>query len=216
VLDFLQKKRYWLDIDPETWLPIEEYVVPSLYLNTFGNIGQAHNSRSIYDSSHCLGAKLEDIGLATCISLAPTKMITGGEGGLILTNDTYFAEKVTNLRDKTCRMPEFNAILALQTFQYLDKILKWKKEIYEYYKKHLNGIFQKIPYNSNYNTIGFVNTEGLIIPDHVDYRQYYQPVIFDMKLVNTNHVYKNIICLPSYYLCNYYKIIEDILEVNGL
>lgn len=214
VLDFLQKKRYWLDIDPETWLPIEEYVVPSLYLNTFGNVGQSHNPKSIYDSSHCLGAKFKDIGLATCISLAPTKLITAGEGGLILTNDELFATKVTELRNRCCRLPEINAILALQTLNYLDEIMKWKRFVRNYYEKHLPGQFQKIEYDSNHNTIGFLT--HLAMPGHIDTRQYYVPISDYSKLPNTKHVYERMVCLPSHYDAPIKKITESILEVNGL
>jgi len=214
LMDFLHKKVRWIDIDKETWLPIEEYAIPSLYLHTFGNTGKSFHPNTIYDGSHCLFSKFEDIGLATCISLAPTKLITGGEGGLILTNDDKFAKSTTLLRDRCCRMPEANAIIALQTLQYKDKILEWKAEVANYYMNKLPGYFQEIPYHSNLNTIGFLNAKKLKMPEHIDFRQYYQPVIESLKLSNTKYVYDNIICLPSYYDCPYEQIVNDIWSVN--
>lgn len=212
VLDMLKKKVRWIDIDKETWLPIEKYPIHSLYLHTFGNTGKSYDPNCIYDGSHCLFSKFEDIGLATCISLAPTKLITGGEGGLILTNDDKFAKTLTELRDKCSRMTEINAILALQTLEYKDKILEWKKKVRTYYIQHLGGGFQMKAFDSNWNTIGFINS--LAIPGHIDSRQYYQPLLESRDLPNTKWVYERITCLPSYYGVDYKKIVEDIWSVN--
>lgn len=212
VLDMLKKKVRWIDIDKDTWLPIEKYPISSLYLHTFGNTGKSFNPNTVYDASHCLFSKFEDIGLATCISLAPTKLITGGEGGLILTNDDKFAKSTIELRDKCCRMPEMNAILALQTLKYKDKILEWKKKVRTYYIRHLGGGFQVKGFDSNWNTIGFINS--LAIPGHIDSRQYYQPIFESRDLPNTKWVYERITCLPSYFGVDYKKIVDDIWSVN--
>lgn len=214
VLDFLKKKVRWIDIDKDTWLPIEKYPIHSLYLHTFGNTGKSYDPNCIYDGSHCLFSKFEDIGLATCISLAPTKLITGGEGGLILTNDDKFAKTLTELRDKCSRMTEINAILALQTLKYKEEIIYWKRKVKSYYFSTLPGKFQMMEFDSNWNTIGFLNTNKLKMPDHIDFRQYYKPVIESRDLPNTKYVYDNIICLPSYFGCDYKKIVEDIWRVN--
>jgi len=217
VLMFLNKGTCFNDIDRETWLPIETKPIDSLYLHTFGNIGHSFNPNAIYDASHCFGAKIEEFGLATCISLAPTKLITGGDGGLILTNEDKFARYLTEMRDKCCRMPETNAIIALQTLQYLDKVLEWKLKVRTYYEKKIPGEFQKITNNSNHNTIGFINSNDLKIPDTFDWRRYYEPLTKDLNnLPNTKLIYENIVCLPSYYDCPYEEITEQILEVNGL
>lgn len=214
VLDMLKKKVRWIDIDKETWLPIEKYPIHTLYLHTFGNTGKSFNPNAIYDGSHCLFSKFEDIGLATCISLAPTKLITAGEGGLILTNDDKFAGKMIELRDKCSRMPEINAITALQTMHYKEEILEWKQKVYRGYQNALPGHFQSVPHDSNFNTIGFLNEKDLKMPDHIDFRRYYEPALSSRDLPNTKHVYENIICLPSYFKCDYGQIIRDIWSVN--
>ena len=86
--------------------------------------------------------------------------------------------------------------------------------VYEYYKKHIPGQFQKIPYNSTYNTIGFLNICNLKIPKHIEIKQYYEPIHLPQKNTITEYVYNNIICLPSYYNCPYKQIVEDIKEEN--
>jgi len=211
LLQFLKKEIYWNDIDKDSWLPIEAYGGYSLYLNTFGNIGESkRGEKAIYDSSHCLGVKLREIGLATVFSLAPTKLITSCEGGLIITNNEELYEFAKERRDRMSRMSEINAIIGLQTLEHLDEILKWKKTGYHYYNAHLEGDFQKIPLRSNYNTIAFLNTEGYVIPEHIETKQYYHPLADIGIQNNVDYVYENIIALPSGFGVDYEKIVEDI------
>ena len=113
-------------------------------------------------------------------------------------------------------MSEVHAIIGLQTLTHLDEVLEWKEKVYNYYKEHLPGIFQKIPYQSNYNTIGFLNEENLKIPSHIEYRKYYDPIFEQELYPNTDYVFSKIICLPSYYNCPYEQIVEDIKEANEL
>ena len=58
----------------------------------------------IEDASQCLGSKYENQQLGTIfdigtMSLAPTKVISTGQGGLILTNTPELSEKVVRLKD---------------------------------------------------------------------------------------------------------------------
>jgi dTDP-4-amino-4,6-dideoxygalactose transaminase len=211
ITDFLDLRVNFIDIDKDTWLPIDNYE-EGIYLNTFGNIGKATFPLAIYDSTHCLGAKITDIGLAHVFSLAPTKLVTSCEGGLIITNDKDLYEWAKERRDKMCRMSEVHAIIGLQYLSHLPEFLKWKEEVYFYYRANIPGQFQKIPDNSSYNTIGFLNTENLTMPDTFEYRQYYEPL--KKGLINTDYVYNNIICLPSFYGVDYRKIAKDIREAN--
>ncbi len=215
----IPNKKSFYDIDKQTWLmtsseeyPHNQYVFPT---HTFGNIIELKKDyHVIYDGAHALGSKIKKFGDATVLSLAPTKLVTSCEGGLVLTNQKYLADFVRFRRDKCARMSEIHALIGLKTLKYLDEVLKWKEIIYHYYKSHIPGIFQEIPIHSNYNTIGFLNIHNLIIPEHIETKQYYKPV-FDMELLpNAFEVYKNIVCLPSYYNCDKEKIVNDILEYN--
>jgi len=213
-----QDKNYkFIDINQEDWLPTESIELPErqpIFLHTFGNIGQSIYDDAVYDGSHCLGAEFRDIGLATCISLAPTKLITSMEGGLILTNEPELEMFARDYRDKCCRMSEVHAAFCIQNLRYIHRALAWKKKCYNLYKKNIPGQFQKIPDNSSYNTIGFLNTEKLKIPDDIGTRQYYVPLIKGLK--NTDFVYENMICLPSYYNAPIGYIIDKIRELNSL
>jgi len=215
ILDMLQfMGLFWNDINEHTWLQEDRFGCPSLYLHTFGSIGESNVSNAIYDGSHIMGAKFNTIGRATCISLAPTKLITAGEGGMILTNDKRLYYHVNQWRDLMSRMSEFNAIIGLQNLELLDEMLRWKKKCFLQYKEAIPGTFQEILNKSSYNTIGFLNTKKLGIPNHIEFRKYYQP-INDPRPV-TDRVSKEIICLPSWYDCPIDQIIKDIKERNNL
>jgi len=209
ILNITKLEPLWLDIDIDTWLPeySDDYQIG---LHTFGNVQK--ENQTLFDGSHALGCKLPNIGEATVFSLAPTKLITSCEGGLVITNNDNLAEFVREFRDRCARMSELHAIIGLQTLKYLEKVKAWKKEVYLYYKSKIPGNFQEIPYDSNYNTIGFLNLEKLKIPSHITTKQYYIPLKRGLK--NTEFVYSNIVCLPSYYNCPYKQITKDILECN--
>jgi len=214
VLNYLKKNIAWNDVDMKTWLPIENYGGYSLYLNTFGNIGRSKKINAIYDSSHCLGAKITNFGLAHVFSLAPSKLITSCEGGLIITNNDDLYEFALERRNRTSRLSEIHALIGCVYLQHLDEILKWKKKVRVYYEKHIPGQFQEILDNSTHNTIGFLNTEKLKIPDHITIKQYYEPIHDNGIENNSKKIYEQIICLPSWYGVNYKNIVEDILEFN--
>jgi dTDP-4-amino-4,6-dideoxygalactose transaminase len=215
IIEFLKINPWYTDIDEKTWLSEEGYQSKSLYVHTFGNVGISDKEDAIYDASHAFGALLPDIGQATVFSLAPTKLVTSCEGGLIITNDRPLYEFAKERRDKMCRMSEVHAIIGLQTLLYLDRIKEWKAKVYNYYKKNIPySQFQEVHSNSSYNTIGFLNLDNLRIPDHISYKQYYEPIHRGLK--NTEYVYEKIVCLPSYFNCPYSKVVTDILEANDL
>ena len=207
------------DINKETWLMKipnishkRNLLFPS---HTFGNIIEIEDDYNvIYDGAHSLGSNIKKFGVATVFSLAATKLITACEGGLVLTNEHYLADFVRFRRDKCARMSEVNALIGNIYLDHMTEIIDWKKMVYKYYKGNIPGQFQKIPITSNYNTIGFLNYDKLKIPEHLETKQYYEP-IYDIELLpNAYEVYKNIVCLPSYFGCAYKQIVEDIKEEN--
>ena len=203
----------YCDIDSDTWNIKQEYkyklAVPT---HTFGNVSKIESKFKVYDAAHALGTKLEDIGNATVLSLAPTKLITSIEGGIILTNDSKLAKYATELRDKVSRLSEIHAIFGNTYLNHIEEVIAWKKEVYDYYRKHLDGIFQKTADSTNHNTICMLTS--LKIPEHIEIRKYYQPIQHSKDLPNTEAIYKSIICLPSWYNCPYKQIVDDINNFN--
>ncbi len=208
------------DIDINTWLmsEIPHYGIVSP-THTFGSICEIEKKydreRIIFDGAHALGTKIEHIGDATVFSLAPTKLITSCEGGMIITNDKGLYEYAVNTRHIISRMSEPNAMIGLATIKNLRTIKIWKKKVFDFYQYNIPGIFQTIPIDSNYNTIGFININNLKIPSWIETKQYYAP-IDDSYYPNCEYIFNNIIVLPSFYSCPYKKIVDDILEENKI
>lgn len=205
------------DINKTTWLMDKDFSVSecALPIHTFGNVIKEYDADYIvYDGAHALGSKLFDIGDATVLSLAPTKLFTACEGGIILTNNHNLAKEMIMLRDKCSRMSELNAVWALETLKHFDEILEWKKKCYYYYKNHLKGQFQEIPYHSNFNTVGFLT--DMKMPPEIEFRKYYFPLDLKKTLLNTTHIYGKIVCLPTWYGVDYERVVNRINGFNGV
>ena len=211
IFSIMNLKYKYTDIDLKTWLANKD---ANFKLHTFGNSDDSNDTEAIYDGAHSLGSKFRTLGKGTIISFAPTKLVTAGEGGVLLVSDRI-TDRTRENRDKCFRMSEFHAKLCLEYLKDLPEFLSWKREAYNYYKKHIDGEFQEIPFDSSYNTIGFINTKRLTIPNEIETRQYYYTITFKICR-NADYVYNNIICLPSWYGVNYKKIVELInTENNG-
>lgn len=209
----------FVDIDPETWTMQQgadyRYSI-AMPVHTFGNVCEIESDWIIYDGAHSLGSRIIDFGDATVLSLAPTKIITSIEGGIILTEDTAMAAKILAIRDKVSRMSEIHAIFGNAYLNHIDEIMSFKKAIFGYYRTYLKGTctFQKTDRHSNHNTIGMLT--DLKIPDCIETKKYYEPLGESGigLLENTKRVYDRIVCLPSYYGCPYEQIVDYINNFN--
>lgn len=187
-LKLLEKK---LNLTPKKFLP--KLVIPvhfagcpydqkKLFL-----LSKKFNFKIIEDASHAIGAKYygENVGSCkwsdiTVFSFHPVKIITTGEGGMALTNNKYYFEKIKllhthgitrdikKLKKKinsywyyeqqdlgyNFRMSDVNACLGISQLRRINSFIKKRKSIAKYYLKklkHLPLIFQKI--NSNYESV---------------------------------------------------------------
>ena len=199
-------KTVYVDIDPDTWLPVPRhgYVDAHLALDTFGSVdmGEYPEDRTVYDATHSLGAKgAWGRGVACVGSMAATKPVTAGEGGFITTNDPVFAQKCSEIRDLCARLPEMSCVVALEYLQHLDENIKAKREIAAYYHKHIPYRFQKIEHDSTHSKICFLcdNSEEVIAraaTAGIELRKYYKPL--NQLLPNANAVYDRIVALPAW------------------
>ncbi len=207
----------FIDIDPETW-NMQPYLggkyTMAMPVHTFGNVCEIDCDHVIYDGAHSLGSRIMDFGDATVISLAPTKIITSIEGGIIMTDDHNLAAQITEIRDKVSRMSEIHAIFGNAYLPHIDEVMCFKKRVFGYYSSHLKGKFQKTDRHSNHNTIGMLT--DLKIPDCIETKKYYEPLGKSGigLLENTMHVYDRIVCLPSYCGCPYEQIVDIINAFN--
>jgi dTDP-4-amino-4,6-dideoxygalactose transaminase len=112
----------------------------------------------LFDAAHAFGSTLDGrrvgaFGDAEVFSLSPTKVLTAGEGGIIATNNDLLAERCRigrdygNPGDYDCRfvglnarMPEINAVIALDSLEGLDDRLAVRNEIADEYRARLASI----------------------------------------------------------------------------
>ena len=113
----------------------------------------------IEDSAHALGSQYQDkmcgsLGSMSVFSFTPHKIITMGQGGLILTDDDSFYEYLIDLKtfnrskDKSdwhdgfglnFKITDLQSALGLSQFEKINNFIKIKKEMFEIYKSSLEN-----------------------------------------------------------------------------
>ena len=203
----------YCDINISTWLAFfepspDEYMIA---VDVFGNpvATPAYKNNMIIDAAHSYGVdNLGHRALAEVISFSHTKTVTAGEGGAILTNNDELAEIARELVRLSARMEEVNALIALRSIDYYDKVLfelrKKMREMYDNALKETSLWKQKysIGANPSVYSVCFSNREERDLAakalEHfsVEYKIYYEPLITGLPY--TDEVYSNILCLPMY------------------
>ncbi|MEW6482419.1 MAG: DegT/DnrJ/EryC1/StrS family aminotransferase [bacterium] len=176
-------KPVFVDCDSETYNIDPREVERAITLDTsaiiavhvFGNppdidalerLAKKHKVKLIFDAAHGFGSKYKGknvggFGDAESFSLSPTKLLTTGEGGMVVTNNDELAAKLRigrNYGDSgdynpefsglSARMSEFNALLGIESLKILEKNVARRDKLVKLYKKLLSSLpginFQKI------------------------------------------------------------------------
>ncbi|HPN32010.1 MAG TPA: DegT/DnrJ/EryC1/StrS family aminotransferase [bacterium] len=181
-------KPVMIDSDMDSWNInvdlIERYITPKtkaiIAVHLYGQpcnmkkilyIARKYNLLLIEDCAEAHGAefdnkKIGSFGVGGCFSFYGNKVITSGEGGMIVTNNKKIFEKLLFLRDHAMstkkryyhseigfnyRMTNLQAAVGLAQLEKIDKILNLKNEIEKEYIENLADIgnikFQKIFYD---------------------------------------------------------------------
>jgi dTDP-4-amino-4,6-dideoxygalactose transaminase len=131
-------------------------------METIRQIANRHNLAVVEDAAEALGSfskgrALGTIGDAGCISLAPTKMITAAQGGLVLTNREDVRDAVIRLKDHGRLSRSWNyhpavgynfkfndilAALALEQLKRLPERLEKAKREFLQYREGLSEVEQ--------------------------------------------------------------------------
>jgi len=109
-----------------------------------------------YDGAHALGSFDDESiapGTATCFSVAATKPVSAGEGGLIVTNDEVVFNELqdasshglhgsldTRIRGINGKIQEFNSILAYHALKQFDKTRSRRAQIMEFYRDSFDDL----------------------------------------------------------------------------
>ena len=121
-------------------------------LNELLELAENHNIRIIEDASQGLGSKygrkfLGSIGDVAAFSLAPTKIITTGQGGVITTNSFKIYDKIRRIKDQgrydksdhhtivgyNFKFTDIHAALGNSQFSKLKSRLRLMKQIHNQY-----------------------------------------------------------------------------------
>ncbi|MCL4338857.1 DegT/DnrJ/EryC1/StrS family aminotransferase [Patescibacteria group bacterium] len=156
-------------------MPVHLYGQPAA-MGKLIDIANKHNLSIIEDAAEAHGAqvrikdqesrikrykwrKVGSLGKAGCFSFYGNKIITTGEGGMVVTDDEKLAQKMRILRDHgqnpkkryyhdvvgfNYRMTNMQAAIGMAQFERIEKLIVKKREIarcYEKYLKGINGIF---------------------------------------------------------------------------
>jgi dTDP-4-amino-4,6-dideoxygalactose transaminase len=221
----------------------------------FYNIKKKFGCFLIEDACHALGAKYffnrKYLSIGSCkhsdiatFSLHPVKTITTGEGGLVTTNNQKIYNKINHFRshsiyrDKNLywkydvrqvgfnyRLSDLNCALGLSQLRKIEKFIKFRKKIFNFYNKSFKKFsnFINLPfYNSkmssyhlflisiNFRKIGISKNKLLkFLKKSKIFCQYHYIPIYKFKLFDKKinlHFYKgseiyyqNTLSLPIFY-----------------
>lgn len=153
-----------------------------------------HDLFLIEDAAHAHGSEYKDrrcgaFSNAACLSFFPTKLVTTGEGGAILTNDSELAEKCRSIANQgrgtlytsdvimdgfNFRMSDINACIGLIQLKHLDEWIKHRRKIAHLYNDLLSAsdwieppIERKYAKTNYYKYVCLVNKEFKLSSDEI-------------------------------------------------
>lgn len=174
-------KPVFCDVDPVSWCATVETVRAALTDRTtaifpvhthgipcdmpsFESLADQTGTTLVSDAAAALGATIDarpvgGFGHIEVFSLSSTKVLTGGEGGLLACRDGEVAEALRELGryglgtdyestfagGSNGRMPEFAAALAVAALPMLDHWLAWRAHAADGYRKALAGTTLTMP-----------------------------------------------------------------------
>ena len=139
-------------------IPVHLYGHP-VDMDALMKIAKRHNLIVIEDCAECHGAKCRgrmtgSFGDMGCFSFYANKVITTGEGGMVVTNHKGMAERLRLLRNLgftkprfwhevagyNFRMTGYQAAMGLIQLRKIDQIISEKRRVAQAYTRHLQGI----------------------------------------------------------------------------
>ena len=166
-----------IDCDPETWCmdvsQIEAKITPRtkviMPVHMYGHpvdmdpiieLANKHNLKIIEDAAEAHGAEYQErkcgnFGKVSCFSFYANKIITTGEGGMVLTNDEEMAEKARALRNlcfkkdrrfyhtelgNNFRLTNLQAAIGLAQIEHIEELVEKKRWVANLYTEKLQRI----------------------------------------------------------------------------
>ena len=140
-------------------IPVHIYGHP-VKMDTIMEIAGKHKLTVIEDVAEAHGGMFKDkvlgsIGHMNCFSFYGNKIITTGEGGMVVTNDEKIAEKIRSLRNLAFgdrnrylhtdlgynfRMTNVQAAIGVAQMKNAEKFIKIKRDMASWYNKNLKSV----------------------------------------------------------------------------
>ena len=174
---YVNANPIFVDIDPETWcidptsiqnsitsktkaiMPVHLYGHPA-DMEKIYEIAHEHDLLIFEDAAQSIGTtfknkKTGSFGNASAFSFQGAKILSTGEGGMFLTDDTELFEKVSKLGDHgrsltkslwndeigfKYKMSNLQAAMGLAQLERIEELIEKKRMIYSWYHKRLNSI----------------------------------------------------------------------------
>ncbi len=176
----LKEKLEKSKIKPKVVIPVH-LAGQSCEMQGIYDLSKQYGFTVIEDASHAIGADYKDTKVGCCkysdmtvFSFHPVKIITTGEGGMVLTNNEELYQKLTlyrshcitrdeNLMTKDVdgpwyyqqiglgfnyRMTELQAALGLSQLAKVDKFVARRRQLAERYNELLKDLPLKVPYQN--------------------------------------------------------------------
>lgn len=176
----LKEKLEKSKIKPKVVVPVH-LAGQSCEMQEIYDLSKQYGFTVIEDASHAIGADYKDTKIGCCkysdmtvFSFHPVKIITTGEGGMVLTNNEELYKKLTlyrshcitrdeNLMTKEAdgpwyyqqiglgfnyRMTELQAALGLSQLAKVDKFVARRRQLAERYNELLKDLPLKVPYQN--------------------------------------------------------------------
>lgn len=176
----LKEKLEKSKIKPKVVIPVH-LAGQSCEMQEIYDLSKQYGFTVIEDASHAIGADYKDTKVGCCkysdmtvFSFHPVKIITAGEGGMVLTNSEELYKKLTlyrshcitrdeNLMTKEAdgpwyyqqiglgfnyRMTELQAALGLSQLAKVDKFVARRRQLAERYNEILKDLPLKLPYQN--------------------------------------------------------------------
>ncbi|WP_196595128.1 UDP-4-amino-4,6-dideoxy-N-acetyl-beta-L-altrosamine transaminase [Pectinatus frisingensis] len=179
-IDKLNEKLQQSPIKPKIVVPVH-FAGQSCQMDKIYNLAQKYNFIIIEDASHAIGGSYKNTKVGSCkysdmtvFSFHPVKIITTGEGGMVLTNNEKLYNKLLLYRTHgitrnpeymtekadgpwyyeqielgyNYRMTDMQAALGYSQMNRIEKFTKRRRELAEQYNELLKGLPLALPYQS--------------------------------------------------------------------
>lgn len=201
-----------------------------VHLDELVDICKRWNIELIEDAAESLGSFYKGkhtgtIGKIGVLSFNGNKTITTGGGGMLLFNDKILAQKAKHLTTQAkiahpwnfehdeigynYRMPNINAAIGCAQMEYLDKILKNKRETALAYKKFFSGNKKESFFNEPANCKSNYWLNCLLFPDKNSQQEFLEET--NRNGIMTRPVWQLMNRLPMYKHCQTDELVNSIL-----